>query len=320
MRQPRQDLVRLHDRNARLSQPYIVLLTCAALIATIGLLRNNAGVVIGAMVIAPLMNPIQSLSFALASNDRRLCRRSLLTVVVGIGLTVLTAAAISAVLPLDVVGREVLSRTRPTVSDLVVALTAGAAAAYAQSRPDLINSIAGVAIAVALVPPLCAAGIAMGTGSAITTEFGLGLISGWEIMRGSFLLFASNVLGILSASCAVLLLLLAIVVPLSRLGRLVTIESIVAKTLRDYRAETAPGQPQSKVRLLRVAVDGERALVLALLQAPEGVVTKTYLAGAVNTLSTRLKRYGINEVDVRAEIGNVKVLELSSKDPGHEVP
>ena len=67
---------------------------------------------------------------------------------IAVAATVVTAAAISAVLPIDVVGREVLSRTRPTVSDLVVALTAGAAAAYAQSRQDLINSIAGVAIAV----------------------------------------------------------------------------------------------------------------------------------------------------------------------------
>ena len=184
---------------------FYFMLTLAAMIATLGLLSNSAATIIGAMIVAPLMGPIISAAYALVTADYKLLNRSLLTVITGT-LLVITIAAITAYsIGLRVVGTEILARTNPTLLDLGVAVSAGSAGAFAMTRKSISNAIAGVAIAVALVPPLCVLGIGLGLGNDAATGVGLSL-GDRGLVPGSFLLFVTNLIGIIVSAGLVFLL------------------------------------------------------------------------------------------------------------------
>lgn len=141
----------------------LVFLSCS--IATTGLVVDSVAVIIGAMLIAPLMSPILALSLASVAGEGRMMRRS----AVALGEGALMAIALSALLgwlaqalpfgSLVEIPSEVLARTRPSPFDLGIALAGGAAAAYALAQPHLSAALPGVAIATALMPPLCTVGI-----------------------------------------------------------------------------------------------------------------------------------------------------------------
>lgn len=198
-----EDLTNRMKDSARSSFPFFVMLSLSAVLATLGLISNSAATVIGAMIIAPLMSPIMSTAFGVADFDLRLIARSFGTVGLGVicvlAISILGAEMIGA----HVVGSEILSRTSPSLLDLVVALAAGCAGAYAQTRPKIADSIAGVAIAVALVPPLAVTGIGLALGADISFEVGVGLAgfglqeAGFDIAAGGFLLFLTNFVGII---------------------------------------------------------------------------------------------------------------------------
>ncbi len=134
---------------------FFFLLICASVIATLGLIVNSTAVIIGAMIVAPLMNPILSMAFAIVTADWILYKRSIVTVFLGVICTILVSFLITLALPIHVVGREVVGRISPNLIDLVIAIAAGAAGSFSLTRQSIASSIAGVAIAVALVPPLC---------------------------------------------------------------------------------------------------------------------------------------------------------------------
>jgi uncharacterized hydrophobic protein (TIGR00271 family) len=188
---------------------FFLMLALAAAIATLGLIANSAPAIIGAMIIAPLMTPIMSLSYGLATFERQLIIRSLLTVFAGTILVVALGCLITLVFGLRITGSEILNRTAPTVIDLGVALAAGAAAAFANTRRSILSSIAGVAIAVALVPPLAVSGIGLALRGKATAEAGLslseiGLYSGGtDIALGAFILFLTNFIGIVAVAILV---------------------------------------------------------------------------------------------------------------------
>jgi uncharacterized hydrophobic protein (TIGR00271 family) len=188
---------------------FFFMLGLAAAIATFGLIANSAPAIIGAMIVAPLMAPIMSLSFGLVAFEIRLISRSIVTVIAGVILVVGLAYFITLLFGLRITGSEILSRTAPTLLDLGVAMAAGAAAAFANTRRSIINSIAGVAIAVALVPPLAVSGIGLALGRKATAEAGLslsqlGLFSGGtDIAVGAFLLFLTNLVGIVAIAILV---------------------------------------------------------------------------------------------------------------------
>ena len=190
---------------------YFFMLLLSAVIATFGLLSNSAPAIIGAMIIAPLMAPIVSLAYSIDIFDWKLARRSLLTVISGVLLVIAFSYLSTRVIGLRIAGSEILSRTAPTLLDLGVAMAAGAAAAFSYTRKSIINSIAGVAIAVALVPPLAVTGIGLAYGRLATSEVGLsltelGLYSGGsDIAKGSFVLFATNFVAIIFVACIILL-------------------------------------------------------------------------------------------------------------------
>ena len=178
------------------------------MIATLGLISNSTAVVIGAMIVAPLMDPILSLAFGLAVSDGRLIRRSAVTVGFGVLAVVGTASLISWGLGVSYVQSEITGRTSSNLIDLGIAIAATVAGSFSMTRKQLSNSIAAVAIAVALVLPVCVSGIGFTLGSEMVAVFGRGTVAGLtnQIAEGSFLLFLANLIGITVTSLVVFLL------------------------------------------------------------------------------------------------------------------
>ena len=187
------ELHRSYDSDAELNQPFVILTLGACLIATMGLLADNAAVVIGAMVVAPWIMPLRTGVFAILIGDWPLLGRAMRT----LAMAVLITTALSLFMGLlagmrglisaagyGYFNSEILGRATPTLLDLVIALVAGALATYAKLKESVVSSLAGTAIAVALVPPVCAMGL-MAAGGDIKDATGAGL------------LFTANLLGIL---------------------------------------------------------------------------------------------------------------------------
>ncbi|MGE4133743.1 MAG: TIGR00341 family protein [Bdellovibrionales bacterium] len=134
-------------------------LVFAIFVASIGLNTNSAAVIIGAMLISPLMGPIVGSGLALGVNDFELLKRSALNLVYAVGISVFTSTCYFVISPLSEIQSELLARTRPTFYDVLIAIFGGAAGIVAVSRKEKGgNAVAGVAIATALMPPLCTAG------------------------------------------------------------------------------------------------------------------------------------------------------------------
>jgi len=189
--------------NAIPSHGFFLMLGLSAIIATLGLIANSAPAIIGAMIIAPLMAPIVSIAYGIACTDKRLITLSAITIIAGTLVVVGIAFAGVGVFGLRIAGSEILARTSPSFLDLGVALAAGCAGAFAQTRPSIANSIAGVAVAVALVPPLAVAGVGLSLGRKATSDTGVSLgeiglhAGGADIAAGAFLLFLTNLIGII---------------------------------------------------------------------------------------------------------------------------
>ncbi|MGF1519231.1 MAG: DUF389 domain-containing protein [Nodosilinea sp.] len=180
------DLTRLRQdllEESRLSWDYLVLVVGSCVIATLGLLSNSAAVIIGAMLIAPLMLPIRGAAFGILEADRVLIRASMLSLVVGSLLAVSISALIGVTTGIAQFGSEVMARTQPNLLDLGIAVTAGALAGVAKINAKVAGTVAGTAIAVALMPPICVVGLWLGQGN---------LALSW----GAFLLYMTNLFGI----------------------------------------------------------------------------------------------------------------------------
>ncbi|MBD2257321.1 DUF389 domain-containing protein [Pseudanabaena sp. FACHB-2040] len=163
---------------------YYILLLLSVIISTLGLLANSSATIIGAMIIAPLMGPIIAIAFAMTLNNRRLLKRASFSVITGAVLGIGTASLITVLLGLASLTPEIEARSVPTLIDLGVALAAGAAGAYAKSRRHIADALPGVAISVALVPPLSVIGI------------GLALPSR-DVALGASLMLLTNLAGII---------------------------------------------------------------------------------------------------------------------------
>jgi uncharacterized hydrophobic protein (TIGR00271 family) len=169
---------------------FTVMLSLSVIVAVMGLALNSAAVVIGAMLLAPLMQPVLAagacVSLALFTKSLQAMAKVGAATAWCIGIAYL----ISYILPEAPLTSEVLARTQPDIKDLVVALAAGAAGAYATVREDVSSSLPGVAVAVALVPPLASVGMALERGNGTLAE-------------GAFLLYITNLAAILFASIVV---------------------------------------------------------------------------------------------------------------------
>ncbi len=166
-------------------------------IATLGLALDSSAVVIGAMLVAPLLAPIMGLSLALAVGDARLAVQSFAVVAGSLIVVIATAAILTALLPFHTVTLEISSRIHPTTLDLGVAVFSGLVGALVTVARGhrLSAAIPGVAVAVALIPPLAVAGF--------------GMAAGWrtEVVWGSLLLLGANLAGIVLSGVLVFLLI-----------------------------------------------------------------------------------------------------------------
>jgi uncharacterized hydrophobic protein (TIGR00271 family) len=175
----------------------LVILSCG--IATLGLITDSPAVIIGAMLLAPLMSPIIGLGMASITGNSRIWTDSASALLRGALLAILLAVVVTIansylpIISLQELPKEILARTRPTPIDLLIALAGGLAAAYALTQPNLSAALPGVAIATALMPPLCTVGIGIA-------------LSRWDVAGGAALLFITNTVTIAFASVLVFFL------------------------------------------------------------------------------------------------------------------
>ncbi|HVZ84575.1 MAG TPA: DUF389 domain-containing protein [Terracidiphilus sp.] len=179
------------------SVSYWLEIVFSAGIAVLGLVVNSPAVIIGAMLISPLMGPIMATGLALAAGDLYLAVKAIAKLVVSIALAIALSAAIVWLLPFHSITGEILARINPNLLDLGIALFSGLAGSVAVCRTaggSGVTTLPGVAIAVALMPPLC------------TVGFGLGSGANTRIMGGAGLLFLTNLVAIVSSAFLVFLL------------------------------------------------------------------------------------------------------------------
>ena len=172
---------------------YSVLVFLSCTIATLGLLIDSPATIIGAMLVAPLMSPILGIGLASIRGDTTLLTDAVKALLQGALLAIVLSTIITWVntlLPfvsLQDIPQEVLVRTQPSPIDLGVALAGGLAATFALAQPQLSAALPGVAIATALMPPLCAVGVGIALGD-------------WSVAAGAFLLFVTNAVTIAASS------------------------------------------------------------------------------------------------------------------------
>ncbi len=208
------DLFIILKENAKASEVYLTLMVLATLLAVTGLFANSAPVIIGAMILAPLMSPIISLSMGVLRQDTTLIFDSSRSLLLGVGLALGFATVMTWFTPLWSINDQIAARLSPTLLDLGVAIISGIAGAYAHSRAEVAKSLAGVAIAVALVPPLAVAGI------------GIGWFD-WTVFWGAFLLFLTNLAGIVLAAALTFMVLGFSPIRLARKGLVVSLIVVV---------------------------------------------------------------------------------------------
>jgi uncharacterized hydrophobic protein (TIGR00271 family) len=181
------ELFQVLRSDAKLNHTFLSLMILSTILATLGLFANSAAVIIGAMLVAPLMTPIVSVSMGLLRGDTNIIRDSLIKIGVGVVLALCASSLLAFLLPYSEISSEMRMRINPTLLDLGVAILSGIIAAYSKSFKEIIQNLAGVAIAVALVPPLAVSGIGIGYGN-------------FALFSGAFLLFFTNLVGIILAA------------------------------------------------------------------------------------------------------------------------
>jgi uncharacterized hydrophobic protein (TIGR00271 family) len=154
-------------------------LVFAIFVASVGLNVNSAAVIIGAMLISPLMGPIVGAGLALGINDNELLRKSVRNLAIAVAISILTSTVYFFLSPLGEAQSELLARTQPTFYDVLIAFFGGATGIVASSRRERGTAVAGVAIATALMPPLCTAGFGLASGN-------------WKYFLGALYLFTIN--------------------------------------------------------------------------------------------------------------------------------
>jgi uncharacterized hydrophobic protein (TIGR00271 family) len=285
---------------------FYFMLVMSAVIATFGLLANSAAVIIGAMIVAPLMSPIIAMSYGLVAGRGPLIIRSLLVVLTGTILTICVAFVMTEAIGWKLAGSEIVARMRPTLLDLGVALAAGAAAAFAFTRRGVSSALAGIAIAVALVPPLCTVGIAVALGQEASAEVGVALES--FSARGPFLLYLTNIVGIVFAGSLVFFWqyyrrrMLAVLTLVLTLGSLVIvvpplglsmdnllIRNQVRRSLTIVESSILPADHDVRLTNLGVRIGRDAIFVRGDMVAPPDLMTQELINAYRDQLSEIVK-------------------------------
>jgi uncharacterized hydrophobic protein (TIGR00271 family) len=273
----------IHDSvasGAALNGSYLAMNLASALIAGFGLMENSPAVIIGAMLIAMLYGPIVGIALGLAEADLGLLSRSLVTEVVGAALVVVAGLTIGLSTRDLIIGSEIISRTSPSLVDLLIALVGGLAGGFSFVAKGLSGVVVGVAIATALVPPLTTGGILLAR--QLPTEAGgaflLFLANFTAIVMGAMIVFlfagyrppsASPARKVLLPRLLFLALLLVLAVRLNGVLRSVSAQSIFQTNIRKALAPEVAKIPGA--RLVEVSIDQRngKTTVLAVARTPQ---------------------------------------------------
>ena len=246
---------------------------------------------------------------------------------------IFTAALLSWVLGISHVQSEITGRISPNLIDLGIAVAASIAGSFTMTRERLSNSIAGVAIAVALVPPLCVCGIGLTLGKDVIAVFGRGSVAGLsnQIAEGSFLLFVANLIGITLAGLMVFLLqqygsiakcwknlliwfafLGLLSIPLSSALHDFSLKQQLNSEFQRFKAgqvkrfKLVNENPYlwSKVRIMysNVQVDDNKAAFDFVINAPEDLMERSVLDEIYRQLLTRSKDLGLDDIDLNISV------------------
>ena len=177
------------DLHVRLRDTAILM--CAIFIASIGLNMNSTAVIIGAMLISPLMTPIVGLGFGLAIFDTRLIKQSLEVLLTQVLVSLLVSTLYFWISPLSYASSELIARTSPTIWDVLIAIAGGIAGVIGSRKKEANNIVPGVAIATALMPPICTAGYGLANGN---VRFFIGGLSIFSLINCVFIMLA-NIVG-----------------------------------------------------------------------------------------------------------------------------
>lgn len=178
----REELYNDIEKTVSLNWTYCLLIVLSALVASIGILKNNEVIIIGAMVLAPLLGPNVALSLATTLGDISLAKRAIKSIALSASLVLMPTILIGLFVPINPNLSVIISRTEVGLADVVLALAAGSAAALSMAT-ELYAALIGVMVAVALLPPLVTAGLLIGAGQ-------------WPLAGRALLLFLTNLIGI----------------------------------------------------------------------------------------------------------------------------
>ncbi|MGB7441717.1 MAG: TIGR00341 family protein [Coleofasciculaceae cyanobacterium] len=293
---------------------FYFLLALSGVISTLGLLAGSAATIIGAMIVAPLIGPITGIAYSMVLANRRLLRRSSFTLFTGTLMTIFTSMVIAYVIGLRTLNPEITARINPTLMDLGVALAAGAAGAFARSRRSIADALPGVAIAVALVPPLSVIGIGL-------ANFEM------KVATGAFILFLTNLTGIIFSGGLVLLCqrygslerarsgLAVSVLALSLLGaplgfslNNLLVEENVRRSVAQLISRRTVTFSKTDIRHIRVRPLGEGLMVELEVAAKENSISERQVSLVRDFLSEELKK----PVNLNVRVIPVTMFEASA--------
>jgi uncharacterized hydrophobic protein (TIGR00271 family) len=295
-----------------------ILLVLASVIASAGVVGDSTATVIGAMIVAPLMTPIQGTMLAVVIADRTNLARSIGLVVAGAA----TAIAVGYVVGMTVVNRvvaatdsQVAARVSPRLIDLLAALATGVVGSVALARRDISDTLPGVAIAISLVPPLTVVGLTLESGEP-------------HQALGALLLFITNVVAILATGTVVMAIygvyriggdgeprraavsrrnaIAVIVAMVVLVGVPLTLTSVkVARTSNDESHVHEAGEAWADtVGWQLVAVDTEAGKIVARFEGPTPIPT-------TDALRTILRDHGVEPSQVRVELSPRATIDLA---------
>ncbi|USN52444.1 MAG: TIGR00341 family protein [Candidatus Nomurabacteria bacterium] len=176
------------------SSDFYVMVILAIAMATIGLLLDSASIIIGSMLISPMLYVFLSLSLGFSLSDKKLIRRSAISIIKATVVGIIISALITLFVRDVTNTSEILARTNPSLAYAAAAFIAGFAAAFTLTKPTLSETLPGVAIAVSIIPPVAVSGIGLATLQ-------------WSLFRGSIVLFIINMVSVFTGSLVLFLLL-----------------------------------------------------------------------------------------------------------------
>ncbi len=305
------------------SGAYLFAIVISAGISILGLLLPSSAVLIGAMLISPLMMPIIGLGFGIATFDLNEIKRAGWALLLGSLIAVALSAAFVAVSPIQTVTSEIAIRTRPNLFDLLVALLSAVAGGYALIR-ERSTTVVGVAIAIALMPPLAVVGFGLAT-------------QNWTVLGGSLLLFLTNLITIALTAATVARLygfgahlspaqtrlqglliivgLAALAIPLGLALKQIAVESLARRQIRD--AVLQPFERDARISQLDINFDRTPAVVRAIVLTSKVVpgADAAAVALAKRSVSIPLDLH-VDQIRVGMESGAGEAAQIAAAQGG----